>query len=125
MSASLEVRVPTLDHRVVEFSFRLPPAITAESPRPKAALLARHMPSALFEHPKEGFRGPLELWPNGCLREWSCDTLADFAGEPSETTPPDAVRRALRRLHLRQTGIQDYQVVAFVAWNGVRRAPGS
>lgn len=125
MSTSLEVRVPILDHRVVEFSLGLPPAMKAEAPRPKAvlrALLARHVPRKLFERPKEGFAGPVGLWINGCLREWASDTVADFARRRTGLAPRRLVRRALWRLRRRRARQKDYRIIALAAWHGARHA---
>lgn len=78
MSVSLEVRVPLLDHRVLEAAWSLPPAMKVNGGEGKWALkeiLARHVPRDLFERPKQGFGVPLERWLRGSLREWAGDLL--------------------------------------------------
>src|SRR5437773_790866 len=62
MAVSLEVRVPLLDHRVVEYSWRLPRARLSRGLQGKRILrrvLERYVPPALFERQKMGFGIPL------------------------------------------------------------------
>ena len=74
MAASLETRVPLLDHRIVEFAQRTPMHQKIRQGRSKwlmRELLARHLPREQFERPKQGFTVPLDQWLRGPLREWA------------------------------------------------------
>jgi len=79
MAIGLEARVPLLDHRVVEFAWRLPLHFKVRNGKTKWALrqmLYQHVPAELVERPKMGFGVPVDLWLGGPLREWAEDMLA-------------------------------------------------
>lgn len=84
MAVGLEVRVPILDHRVVEFAWRLPVNLKLRRGQTKWALrqlLYRYVPAELIERPKMGFSMPVDVWLRGPLREWAEDMLsADSLG---------------------------------------------
>lgn len=74
MANSLETRVPLLDHRVIEFAWRLPLHQKIRNGTGKWALrqvLYRHVPRAMIERPKKGFSIPLANWLRGPLRDWA------------------------------------------------------
>jgi len=81
MSASLEVRAPLLDHRIVEFAWSLPSEFKLGDGMTKRVLrrvLARYVPEALTHRPKAGFDPPLADWLRGDLRDWA-EALIDPA----------------------------------------------
>ena len=78
MAVALELRPPLLDHRIVEFSWRLPESMRFYGSRGKVLLrrlLYRLFPKDLIERPKHGFDIPVDAWLRRPLRNWMLDLL--------------------------------------------------
>ena len=127
MGVSLETRVPLLDHRVVEFAWRLPQSYKLRDGVTKWVLrqvLYRYVPPALIERPKMGFGIPVGDWLRGPLREWGEALLAQPRLEDEGFLEPGLVRRCWTE-HL--SGQRNWQyplwnVLMFQAWLAQRRA---
>jgi asparagine synthase (glutamine-hydrolysing) len=85
MRWGLEVRVPLLDHRVIEYLMSLPDAVKEPGDRPKALLLdslARPLPATCVSRPKQGFVLPFAPWMRGELRSFCEMHLQALADRP-------------------------------------------
>lgn len=72
MATGLEAREPLLDHRLIEFSFKLPMDQKIRGNQGKIPLrhiLHKYVPKALFERPKAGFAIPVAEWLKTDLRD--------------------------------------------------------
>ena len=81
MAVALEVRVPLLDHRVVELTWRLPSrlfkcgAARANGCCAKCSIATCR--KQLVERPKMGFSLPTGQWLRGPLRAWAEELLSE------------------------------------------------
>jgi len=78
MANALEMRLPLLSHKIIEYSWRLPIDMKLSGGTTKKILrniLYKYIPKELIERPKMGFSVPLDSWLKGPLREWAEDLL--------------------------------------------------
>jgi asparagine synthase (glutamine-hydrolysing) len=95
MAVSVEARVPFMDHRMVEFAFRLPPEMKVRGETGKYILrhvLHRYVPETLYQRPKMGFHLPLGTWLRGPLRDWAEDLLDAERIRQDGLLDPDPIR---------------------------------
>ena len=121
MAVGLETRVLFLDHRVVEWAWRLPLSMKIRGNTGKWILrqvLYRYVPRALVERPKAGFAIPVGQWMRGPLRPWA-EALLDEARLRREGYLDSVPIRAAWAQHL--SGARDWTprlwaVLMFQSW---------
>lgn len=123
MAVSLEARVPLLDHRVVEHSWRLPLDAKIRDGEGKWLLrriLHRHVPRDLVERPKVGFSVPIERWLRRELRPWAEDLVAPATLARSGALRTDELRRRWEAFQSGRDGhaLGLWAAVIFQAWYG-------
>ncbi|MBI2217761.1 MAG: asparagine synthase (glutamine-hydrolyzing) [Candidatus Rokubacteria bacterium] len=102
MARSLELRAPFCDHRLIETSLAIAPALKTQRLQLKALLkraFADVLPREILDRPKQGFMIPLGPWLRGALRPLMDELLAPDVLRRRGVFRPDAVE-ALRRQHL-------------------------
>ena len=95
MAHGLEVRVPLLDHHLVEYAARLPAALKLHDGVSKAVLkqaLGDRLPAPVRDRPKRGFSMPLAAWMRGAIRPWVEQRLFGGATHIGEWVDLAAVR---------------------------------
>ena len=74
MHSSLETRLPMLDHRLINYVFRIPIEKKIRFFKGKWILkkvLNKYLPEKLYERPKKGFSVPMAAWLRGPLKQWA------------------------------------------------------
>ncbi len=78
MAASIEARSPFLDHKLVEWSARLPEHLKIRGRSGKYLLkkaFASYLPENVRNHRKQGFGIPVGAWFRGPLHDWAKELL--------------------------------------------------
>ena len=106
MASSLEVRVPFLDHRLVEFVGRLPRYAKYRRGIPKALLvqaLSDLLPDEVVDQPKRTFTLPWDVWLRGPLGVRIAHDLANLTAPLQQYLNPRSVQGAWQNFVIGQT----------------------
>jgi asparagine synthase (glutamine-hydrolysing) len=121
MGNSLETRVPFLDHRIVELSFRIPLNLKINGNIGKSVLrdiLYKHVPKDLIERPKAGFGIPLGAWLRGPLKPWVEELIDSDRLKKEGYLEPEIITKIWNE-HLNYTrdwSFRIWSVVIFQEW---------
>lgn len=118
MAVSLEVRVPLLDHRVVEYTSKLPDNLKYRNGSSKyllKKLLARYVPSDLFERPKMGFGVPIDQWFRKGLKDLLLDYLSPERLKREGLFEQTLVERKIKE-HLSGQVNHQYRLWSLLMW---------
>jgi asparagine synthase (glutamine-hydrolysing) len=94
MAASLELRPPFLDHRLVELAFSLPSTVKVRGGVTKwvvKEVARQHLPADVVDRRKAGFRVPLDAWFRAGLRDMAWDLLTGPSSFVAATLDRQAV----------------------------------
>jgi asparagine synthase (glutamine-hydrolysing) len=120
MAHSLELRVPFLDHRVVETGLGLPDREKVRGVRTKVAirrLVERRFGRALARRPKQGFDPPLARWLDGELGGLAHDAVGALDGLVERPRAEEVLRAG--------TAEQRYSLLMLSLWHaGIRAQAG-
>jgi asparagine synthase (glutamine-hydrolysing) len=107
MAHSLEVRVPLLDHPLVEFVTALPDSARRQSGLPKALLaeaLGKMLPREVIDQPKRTFTFPWRRWLRGPLGLEVAMRLSGLTPSLAEVLDRDEVPLVWRSFLMGRTG---------------------
>lgn len=108
MAASIEGRVPLLDHKVVEFATSLPPSMKLRGMKRKYLLKEvsrKYLPASIIDRKKAGFPMPVAVWFRSEARDFVRDTLSRSALQNRGIFDVDFVERLLDE---HETGFADH-----------------
>lgn len=95
----LEVRVPFLDHEIIDFALRLPPHLKQKNGEGKIILrraLGHYLPKEILEKRKQGFTAPEHIWFRRPLQAYLYNTLTSTTTLSREYFQPKYVERILQ-----------------------------
>jgi asparagine synthase (glutamine-hydrolysing) len=122
MACSLELRVPMLDHHLLEFATALPDRLRRNGTQGKYLLkkaMERYLPRQIIYRPKKGFPVPIAIWFRGPLYERVCGILLDARTLSRGYFRPEYIRRVLER---HRAGAEDlsrriFSLLALELWH--------
>lgn len=121
MAHSLEVRVPFLDHELVEFAATIPSSLKLNGLEKKAIFrkaVGTLLPPSHLKLPKQGFSIPIADWLRGPLKPTLMEVTSDPVLGNSDWLNPSVVRRLVKE-HLEQSANHEnrlWSVLCFLEW---------
>lgn len=113
MAFGLEVRVPFLDHRLVEFALKIPGKLKYGNMGGKSILkkvMKKYLPEDVIVRKKQGFNIPMSSWLRGDVMILAKDYLAGPRIKKEGIFDEDIINRIVQK-HV--SGIQDNSTILF------------
>jgi asparagine synthase (glutamine-hydrolysing) len=122
MAASIELRVPFLDHKLVEFAATLPARMKVRGKTGKWILreaLGGELPPSILTRPKKGFPSPAGAWFRHSLRGFVRETLLSRDAACRKFFNPEGLESVVRRNEEGKCfGFQEvWSLLVFEAWH--------
>ncbi len=117
MAANLEVRVPFLNRRMIEFAARMPPELKLRGFKRKYVLkraLEKVLPRDVVWRKKAGFGAPIRSWLRGALRPLVSELLSEETVKGRGLFRPEEVKRII---DANLSGREDYNLQVFQLMN--------
>lgn len=121
MAHSLEVRVPFVDHKLIEFAFRIPTRFKVHGFQKKVLFreaVRSLLPAQHFTRPKQGFSIPLAYWLRGNLKPMLMDLLGSRQAKESPWFDWAKVKKLVDE-HLsgrHNHEVRLWAIICFLAW---------
>ena len=121
---SLEVRVPFLDHKVVEFAAAIPAKYKLHGMTKKFVLikaLEGIIPPSILRRRKQGFSIPLSDWLRGPLRDFVRSHLSAASIKETGFFDPAAVQKLMdeHQRHVRNHETKLWTLLVFMVWHRI------
>jgi asparagine synthase (glutamine-hydrolysing) len=121
MATSIEGREPLIDHRLVEFAFRLPTEMRRGALGPKHLLrkvLYKYVPAEVVDRPKMGFGIPIDKWLREDLSHLIDEHLDPSTVRRQNILDPVSVDKAVRafKAHDENATNRVWSLLAFQMW---------
>jgi asparagine synthase (glutamine-hydrolysing) len=120
MANSVEVRVPFLDHALIEFALATPDAYKLHGgvgKLPVKRLAAQYLPATEIYRRKQGFGAPVQQWLNGPLKEVAIEALVRGSEDWNHVFQLDELMRRMISGHDEiNAAFQSWLVVNLVLW---------
>lgn len=108
MMNSLETRVPLLDHKFAELSFRIPSTLKLKKQNKKYIFkkaIEKDLPAKILSHKKHGFAIPLRVWFKDDLKDYIFSALSNKKSKTFDYLDYDKVQTIINN---HQKGLRNY-----------------
>ena len=128
MKCSLEARVPLLDHKVAELSFKIPTKYKLQGNQRKYILkktMEKYLPESILYHKKQGFAVPLKQWFKDDLKAYVHDRLIATNNNLSEYINQDFVAKIVddHNTGMRDLNSKIWSLLFLDAWLTEQKEP--